>query len=108
MRHRRVHKAATSSAPALSRTDSNEVPSLAGIKAAFAISRHIRHHQRKPVVFGEGKRPEEHCIHHAINGRIGANAQCERCNDDEGPAWGLPELTEGEAQIVPRVSTAPR
>ncbi len=53
-----------------------------------------------PRRIGHRKRLEQHCIHHAEDRGIGANAKRQRKHADQREPWPLLELAERVAQIV--------
>ncbi len=47
-------------------------------------------------------RIDKHCVHNAIDGRLGANPQSQRNYADKSKAWTLTELTKRKSNVLPK------
>jgi hypothetical protein len=84
-----------------------DVPAV-GRLVQEAITARARHHVVAPriaeahellgILHRQGG--QQSSVDRAENGGVGADAECERQDDDAGPASGLPEQADGVAQIL--------
>ena len=51
----------------------------------------------------EGQEIEEHGIEGAEDGGVGADAECERCQRDEGETWIAPQHARAVDDVLPKI-----
>ena len=52
------------------------------------------------ILLGEGQRPKEHAVNDAEDGGVGADAESESEDGDDGEAGAFDEEAEGEADVL--------